>query len=181
MKTRIYIAALVLICCAFPAWSRQRETPVLWGDVFFPGPISPDLTNIGKAPAYIPPAAGLIVNVTAYCEDDAALESAIKSIAEGCLLRLGGVSVSDVLEESSVMVSFVAFRERNSAGMLTGRIVYSFAYGAPDIAEAENVPVALPRYLYHQPELATRETLEGKIEADINTADRDFFRFLRLQ
>ena len=109
------------------------------------------------------------------------METAVKRAAEVALLKLKGVAVSEFLEDSSVMVSFVAFKERDSQGMQTGRIVYSFAYGTPDLDYVDGTLIALPRYLHHEPILATRETLEKKIAANIEEADRDLFKFLRLQ
>lgn len=121
----------------------------------------------------------LRVCILSVCEEDPTMEASIREMAETAILRLKGVRVSDFLEDSSVMLSFVAFKERDSRGMQTGRIVYSFAYGTPDLDFSDGILIALPRYLHHEAVLATRETLEKKIGSNIEEADRDFFRFLR--
>lgn len=147
-----------------------------------PLPADPPLPESGDVPALhaLPGWREMVgVCVLSVCEEDLALEAAVKRAAEAELLKLDGVFVSDYLEDSSVIVSFVAFKERDSHGMQTGRIVYSFAYGTPDLDSSEGVTIALPRYLHHEPTLATRETLEGEIAANIENADRDFFKFLR--
>ncbi len=168
---RKFFATMLLLLVALPAYAATLPASP-------PFPASEDVPSVHVLPTG---QEKIRICVLSVCEEDPALESAIKRAAEAALLKLKGVAVSDILEESSVLVSFVAFKERDEHGMQTGRIVYSFAYGTPDLDYAEGVLIALPRYLNHEPVLATRETLERKIVANIEEADRDFFRFLRLQ
>jgi len=121
------------------------------------------------------------VCVLSVCEEDPATEAFIRVAAESALLKLRGVVITDELEESSVMVSFVALKERDAKGMQTGRVIYSFAYGTPDVDFSDGEVVALPRYLYHEAVLAPPGSLEEKVTANINNADRDFFQFLRCE
>ena len=169
---KFFAVTLLLLIAALPAWA----TPLP------PAPPFPASEDVPAPHTTFPTGHEKIrICVLSVCEEDPAMEAAIKRAAETSLLKLKGVAVSEFLEDSSVMVSFVAFKERDSQGMQTGRIVYSFAYGTPDLDYVEGALVALPRYLHHEPILATRETLEKKITANIEEADRDLFKFLRLQ
>jgi hypothetical protein len=118
------------------------------------------------------------VFVAVSCEDELALETAIRVVASDRLHSMNNVEVAGSIEEASVLLSFEAFRLRKE-GELRDMIVYSFAYGTPDTEYINDEPVSLPRYLYHQAVVARGDELAARIYENIKTADENFIRLIR--
>lgn len=178
LAEKIIKAVILLLTASACAWAAPLpDAPLTSQPEAHSVPLSLDISGTHTPSAW---REEIGICVLSVCEDDLALEAAVKLAAVTELLKLDGVTLSDDMESSSVIISFVSFKERDSQGMQTGRILYSFAYGTPDIEDSDGVLIALPRYLHHEPILATRETLEMNIADNIRKADVDFFQFLRL-
>jgi hypothetical protein len=169
----VFLTALLLtlgaLCFAGRAMAQPVDAPGSGDSVA----VSADVTR--KAPLFQESDGDPIsVYVLAVC-DDPALEAAIRVIAQDKLRSMGHAAVAESMEESSVLLSFAAYRARVGE---RDHIVYSFAYGAPDTEFVDDTPVSLPRYIYHEAVLTRPDELASSINANIAAADSDFIRRL---
>jgi hypothetical protein len=128
-----------------------------------------------KAPLFQDTSDAISIYVMVACEDPA-LEAAIRVIAQDKIRSLEHAGIAGSMEESAVLLSFSAFRARIEENE---QIVYSFAYGTPDTEFVDDVPVSLPRYIYHESVMTRPDDLASCINGNIAAVDSDFIRHLR--
>jgi hypothetical protein len=170
----LFFAALSLSCAAgFGVAGRA--------DASQSGDVSADETPEGltdepqKTPLFQESGEEISIYIIVFC-DDPALEAATRVIAQDKLRSLEHVTIAGSMEESAVLLSFSAFRTRVEE---KEQIVYSFAYGTPDTEFVDGEPVALPRYIYHEPVITRPDELASCINGNILSADSNFIRHLR--
>ncbi|MDR0649206.1 MAG: hypothetical protein LBF92_07700 [Synergistaceae bacterium] len=173
----VLFLALLAFCLDGRVAAQAVGSPDVWGFQEVSSELaSPDVSpETQKAPLFQGNDGDTVsVYVLAVC-DDLALEAAIRVIAQDKLRSIGHVAVVESMEESSVLLSFSAYRVR--AGE-RDHIVYSFAYGTPDTEFVDGTPVSLPMYISHEAAITRPDELASSISASIAAADANFIRRL---
>lgn len=177
----ILLASIIFSILAQPSLAEEGDlSPGVFPSL---APISKEdvegkASSSGKGGDPVKAVEKISVFVSVVCEHDAELEKTIRTAVEDRLRLLGGFTQTDTMEDASVLFSFVGFRVV-SKGEALDRIVYSFAYGMPDLAFVDSKLIAIPRYLYHEPVMITEDKLGGKIGGNVEAANRDFMEPLR--
>ena len=121
----------------------------------------------------------VVVYLSVTCENDAAMEKTFRKIAEAKLKTLKGVAVGNSAESATILLSFVVLVPGEENPSLPARVVYSFAYGMPELSFIEDELIFLPRFIYHEPVVSTSYLLERSIGENIEMADETFIGILR--
>jgi hypothetical protein len=117
--------------------------------------------------------------VSVSCENDMALEAAMRVVAHDRLRTVKNIKIAGSIDEASVLLSFAGFRSQPVSGDSRGQIIYSFAYGVPDLELVDNDAVSLPRYIYHEAILTNANGLASSIDENIQKANDNFIKRLR--
>jgi hypothetical protein len=169
----VFLTALLLICAAgFAGRAAAERIQALDDD----GTAIVPADETKKAPIFQESERDGIAIYIMTTSDDPALEAAIRVIAQDKLRVLEHVATVESIDEASVLLSFSAFRTRVEE---REQIVYSFAYGAPDMEIVDGTPVSLPRYIYHEAVLTRPDELASSINGNIIAVDSNFIRHLR--
>lgn len=168
------LALLLCFVCVSTVWA---DTGIASGDVgSTPLPIESEALEKEKDEME---SGRVAVSLSVICEENAALEFMFRETAEEKLRALQGVSIADSPESASIMLSFVVFATGVEDLSLPSRVVYSFAYGMPELTFIEDELISLPRFIYHEPVISTVYLLERSIEQNIREADEYFIGILR--